>query len=426
MKCHQCGLESEVEQAFTRSGGLFGARHYCPTCAEQRHRNDVLLYYVALPVFSGVLYWAIPGTFLSNFFVSISAVLLMNIPLIVLHEMAHAGMARLVHFRVFGVTIGMGRPFFKTEFAGFPWHFAPFPLGGVTFVGSPPVPFYRLKLWLIILAGPLLHFVLLAAAYGWLMFNNWRVWFDPLVYQAVLFFALANLVILVSNLFPRRINTAAGVTGTDGWNLLRLPFMKADEIQTRHVGYYVSAAMAAFEKNDLQTARELIQQGLALRPDYPLALNVLGVIQVHSLDYAAARQLFLDLLARDDLESTVKFAVMNNVAYCNVLLRDASLLPEADALSQAGYKQLPWHPAFAGTRGMVLAHLGQVDEGLAMLKKSMNDHHEAHSKAINACHIAMLEAERGNLAEARLFVDAARKLDPGCVLLPEAERSLTV
>lgn len=424
MKCYQCGLESEIEQAFTKSSGLFGTRYYCPTCAEKRHRDEVLIYYVALPVLSGVLYAAKPGTFLSNFFVSISAVLLMNIPLIVLHEMAHAGVARLVNFRVFGVTIGMGRPFLKMEVAGFPWNFSPFPLGGVTLVGSPPVPFYRLKLWFIILAGPLLHFVLLAASYNWLVANNWRVWFDPLVYQAVLFFSLANLVILLSNLFPRRINTVAGMSGTDGWHLMRLPFMKPEEIQTRYVGYYVSAAMAAFEKNALQEAMAYIRQGLALHPDNPLALNVLGVIRVHTLDYAEARQLFVDLLARDNLEAPVKFAAMNNVAYCNVLLQDANLLPEADALSQAAHKQVPWHPSFAGTRGLVLARLGHMEEGLSMLKKSMNDHHEAYNKAINACHIALLEADCGNLAGARSYVDAARKLDPGCVLLPVVERSL--
>ncbi len=419
MKCSQCGLESAVEQAFTRADGLFGKRYYCPSCLSKSQRNEVLLYFVALPVGAAMLWWFAQDWLVTPFLVGVSAILLINVPLILLHELAHATVARLVGFRVFAVQVGVGRPFLIREWGGTPWVFGPFPLGGLTFVGSPPVPWYRLKLWLITLAGPLFHFVFLLGTYFWLQENNWRAWFDPVLYQFALYFGLANLVVLLSNLFPRKINTAEVQTGTDGWHLLRLPFLKEDALQAKYISYYTSAAMAAYQKNALDEAKAMIDRGLELQPNHAAALNIVGVIQVQRQDYASARRLFLDLLARVDLDSSLKYAAINNVAYCNVMLEEPALLPEADSYSREAMQHLSWHPAIFGTRGLVLTYLDQTEEGLALLKKAMNEHHDAHGKALSACHIARIEVRRGNPDAARQFLDAARALDPGCVLLPD-------
>lgn len=425
MKCSQCGLESAVEQAFTRAGGLLGKRQYCPSCTLNRQRNEALVYFVALPVGAALLWWLARDWFVTPLVVGVSVILLINLPLIVLHELAHAAVARLVGFRVFAVNVGVGRPFFTREWGGVNWVFGPFPLGGLTFVGSPPGRGYRLRLWLITLAGPLLHFIFLFGSYHWLVNESWRAWFDPMTYQLMLYFCLANLVVLLANIFPRKINTPSGVTGTDGWHLLCLPFLKNDALQIKYAGYYMSAAMHAYQKNALDAARAMIARGLELLPNYAAALNILGVIQVQQQDYAGAKQLFLGLLTRTDLDVSLKYAAINNVAYCNVLLEDPALLPEADTFSQDAMRHLPWHPAIVGTRGLVLAHLGQVEEGLAMLKRAMDEHHDAHSKALSACHIAQIEDRRGNPNVARQFLDAARALDPGCILLPATLTALS-
>ena len=102
----------------------------------------------------------------------------------------------------------------------------------------------------------------------------------------------------------------------------------------------------------------------------------------------------------------------------------SALLPEADQFSAEALKHLPWVPAVIGTRGTVLVEIGQLDEGIALLKKSMALHGEKQGKALNACHIAIGELRRGDLNEAHKYLSTARTLDPKCFLLEEVEAQL--
>ncbi|MGE5775862.1 MAG: hypothetical protein ACM33V_06555, partial [Chloroflexota bacterium] len=77
--------------------------------------------------------------------------------------------------------------------------------------------------------------------------------------------------------------------------------------------------------------------------------------------------------------------------------------------------------AVIGTRGTVLVEMGQLDEGIALLKKSMAMHPEKQGKALNACHIASGELIRGNQEEASKYLATAKVLDPDCFLIAELE-----
>ncbi|HEY3855066.1 MAG TPA: hypothetical protein VGO67_11775 [Verrucomicrobiae bacterium] len=109
--------------------------------------------------------------------------------------------------------------------------------------------------------------------------------------------------------------------------------------------------------------------------------------------------------------------VLNNIAFVDVILDRPELLPEADDYSRQALESMPTLAPFKGTRGMVLAGLGQYDEGVALLKQALKGNTENESKAINAFCLALAAKQRGFESESECYNSLARKLDPNCFLL---------
>ena len=72
----------------------------------------------------------------------------------------------------------------------------------------------------------------------------------------------------------------------------------------------------------------------------------------------------------------------------------------------------------------MLVALGKFEEGLQLLRKSMEDAHAPRSKADNACYIAMAFAQAGKRDEAIKYLQLARQLDNKSPLLPRAEMAV--
>jgi tetratricopeptide (TPR) repeat protein len=210
--------------------------------------------------------------------------------------------------------------------------------------------------------------------------------------------------------------------GTDGWHLLRVPFLNQVELTRRYVGYFAGEALQAHASNDLDGARKWVDQAFAFDRNSGIARNILGIIQMAAGEHQASRQTFLQVLETEEAkEPGLHYILLNNVAYLDALLRDAALLPEADDYSSQALQHLPWIPSVIGTRGTVLVELGHFEAGIAMLKKSMSQNVDKQNKALNACHIAVGEFRRGNPGAARKFLATAKTLDPNCFLVPYVE-----
>lgn len=213
--------------------------------------------------------------------------------------------------------------------------------------------------------------------------------------------------------------------GTDGWNLVRIPFLKESELTERHIGYFTGEATEAYAANDFDTARTWVDKALSLDANSVIARNVLGIIQMARGEHRDSRETFLRLLEADhDKQPGFRYILLNNIAYLDIFLNDSALLPEADQFSAEALKNLPWFPAIIGTRGTVLVELGNLDEGIVLLKKAMSLHVDAQGKAVNACHLAVAEFRRGDLNAARKYLNSARTLDSKCFLLPTAEAQI--
>jgi tetratricopeptide (TPR) repeat protein len=276
-------------------------------------------------------------------------------------------------------------------------------------------------LFLIYLAGPAVHVLL---AMGLFLWQQTVSIYTP-AHQALVSLMVANIALAVTNLYPFRVSLTTGMQGTDGWHLLRVPFLDEAELTRRYIGYFGAEALQAYAANDFVTAQEWADQALRLDPASAIARNILGIIQMARGEHPAARETFLQLLETEEAkEPGLHYILLNNIAYLNALLRDPSLLPEADNYSEQAFQHLPWVPAIIGTRGTVLVELGQFDEGIVLLKKSMSMHIDKQSKALNACHIAIGEIRRGNPGAARKYLSTAKALDPKSFLIPYAESQM--
>ena len=423
MKCDRCGLQSDVEQAFSMEKHLLSrSKHFCPDCTVRRQATSFIAP-IALLTGCGLLLYALnPFSNLAIFYFETALAILFMCPLIIVHELAHAAVARLVGLRVFAIMIGVGKTLWSAKYLGMDWVINMLPIGGITAVGTRPAQNIRLKLFLIYLAGPASHLVLAFALF--VLLDAFPL--PLLAHRLVGALIYANIVLGVVNLFPRKVAMMTGMQGTDGWHLLRAPFLKESELTKQYIGSYCGEAMQSYAENNLDEAKIWVDKALALDGNSATARNVLGIIYMARREYQLARDIFLQLLDTEEAKQPgLHYILLNNIAYLNALLRDPALLPEADQFSAEALQHLPWVPPVIGTRGTVLVELGNLDEGIALLKKSMSLHAEKQGKALNACHIAIGELRRGDRSAARKYLATAKTLDPLCFLVPDVEAQLT-
>ncbi len=196
-------------------------------------------------------------------------------------------------------------------------------------------------------------------------------------------------------------------------------------MQLNYSLYYVLEVVDAVDQGDFLAAEEWAKKGCSLYPDEPVTLNTLGYYYSRVNDFQKARDAFIRLLeGATPLPDTLRYMVLNNIAYADLMLEEQTLLPQADAFSAEAWKNVPWEPAVAGTRGAVLVALGQHQEGIELLRSAMVKSPDRHGKASDACLIALGEFRRGNLAQARSYLEIARRLDPGCSLIERASREI--
>jgi tetratricopeptide (TPR) repeat protein len=214
--------------------------------------------------------------------------------------------------------------------------------------------------------------------------------------------------------------------GTDGWHLFHVPFLDAGELTKRYVSCFAGEAVQAYTAKDFTLAKKWLDKAFALDGNSAVARNILGVIQMACGESWASRETFRQLLETEDAkEPGLHYVLLNNMAFLDALLCDPSLLPEADQFSAEALQHLPWAAPVIGTRGTVLVELGRLDEGLALLRKSMSLSIDKQNKALNACHIALGEFRRGNPEAACRYLDSARILDPSCFLIPKVETEMS-
>jgi len=429
LQCDHCGATTDIAEGFFKEqkSSSDGGLTLCPVCW---HKHKISLYKkrLILPLALGlsglVCLFLLPDegiTWLSlNIFIFYAALSLSILP----HELGHAFTAKYLGWRVFRIFIGYGKTVFKMKLFGFDTEFHAIPMGGRVVETPRETNHYRSQRFALVIAGPLANVLLLLV----LFITGGRTTIDFAVISKHLapfqMFFIANVLIVVENLWPRFHQTPLGKLPSDGKQLLQLLKVDSTRAAQSHASWFLLEAVVCQEKGQYAEALSWLEKGLKLYPNEVQLLTSFGTNLLSLARFNEARECFLKVLPRTDQDRLLHSVLLNNIAYADALIGGPELLAEADRYSAEAMKNLSWMPSIKGTRGTVLSELGKLDEAVPLLREVMLTHEVPHNRAQNACLLAIAEARRGDLDAAQKYLKDARELDSTCFLLERAQNFL--
>lgn len=153
---------------------------------------------------------------------------------LIIHELGHAAMARLVGWEVEMVAIGSGRPRFRKRLFGMLVEFRSIPLSGFAMTRARDLIQPRLKNFLIYAAGPGIELLLVAVIAAQVGFARIVTVTDSIPMIALQAFCLAALFGAVTNLIPFPHQTERGQSWSDGLGMI-LSWRLPDEYFARQI-----------------------------------------------------------------------------------------------------------------------------------------------------------------------------------------------
>ncbi len=286
-----------------------------------------------------------------------------------IHELGHVLAALLSGMGINRVIIGTGKPFFRKKIYGILVILNRRQGNGYTFIGEIKKGFSKPAYLFFVAGGFLLQIIFIIPL---ILITDFR--FSDFIgsYQVSVSasFIMANLVLISLNLIPMRIQFREIKMPNDGFNLLRIPFLKQHEINE------ILSAGKIMEAYELIEAKKYKEAQLA----YELCLNDFPESIVSRINYSVTliRQMILDkaeveLVNLINMKSAGKYHILiyNNLAFIELLKFTGDSIKEADVLSQKACKINSEISYVQETRGSVLIVLEQYDEGIKLIKESL-------------------------------------------------------
>jgi len=228
-ECDVCGIRAGDDQIFAREAVPFcRTKTYCPNCYARFYRRVlqfVLVLTVVLGLLGATVLWRDPTSSTGRLFLNALFFQAFIIATILPHEFGHAFMARLVGFQVSRIVVGFGRVLFECKLFGFQVSFRRIPYGGITVAHVTRTEWVRTRYLLFVLAGPMANAALAAIA-----FSVYGVRLTSLTLESPTdwpsLFILANLIVVLENLFPFVYPSPYGRLPSDGLALFQIVILR--------------------------------------------------------------------------------------------------------------------------------------------------------------------------------------------------------
>ncbi|MFN8041616.1 MAG: hypothetical protein U0Q07_20535 [Acidimicrobiales bacterium] len=112
--------------------------------------------------------------------------------------------------------------------------------------------------------------------------------------------------------------------------------------------------------------------------------------------------------------------MLNVVAWCRLVDVGVRAGDEADTCSAEALWLDPGDPGVLGTRGSIVVEHGDLEQGLELLRRSLDLQARTSDRALTTCYLAIGEAASGRHDEAEVALATAERIDPDCYLLDRA------
>ncbi len=292
---------------------------------------------------------------------------------IYIHEFGHAIAGTLVKFRIKKISIGTGRKIVEKRFGYFSLIVTDNFSGGLTHLGDVPKSFLKLRYLAFVIGGVLAQSlaILIALAYFKIPFNE-IIYTDQLSIAHI--FIHSNLILIAINLTPYYVNLGGIKHPTDGLQILKTPFLKAQGIQEILSAGKIYEGYELYQSQEYSSAETILRECVELYPKAAMAkINLVAALLKQSKPKEA--QVIAEAAITDYPKHPQLFILYNNLAYAYFLQLDREALHKGEYYSLKALELNSKHPAILGTRGCILIEQGQIDEGLALLKQCANLKH---------------------------------------------------
>ena len=341
-----------------------------------------------LPAFLGFLHWIgdmFPGEhwYSSGSLLGLMWWLMFSI---VVHELAHFGVGRLVGLRSWLISIGDGPAVFQHQFNTFKLILRANPYSGVVypFILESQLSKTRWKQFAMVLAGPLINLAL-CIYFTKVALNPNR---SLSLYNAPEQLAAVNAYLLLWCLIPFHADVDGIRTPNDALSLLQL---------------------ATGQNRTTSRPSPGIAQASSRTPIGPSWSWMVNQVEAAGLLTHCREQLSIP-----QLPIAERVTLLDTFVTCVLMYGAGEFLPEAERYSEELFTLKPDEWTVKGTRGSVLIETGRLEEGVSMLQEVMDKDPSAFDRAISASFLALAELKRNNLDLAAEWLRKSRELDPNC------------
>ena len=345
--CSNCGRSSTLRSAFTHGRDGTRKRIWCPLCLgryQEKISTVTLLSLAVAVVFAIINLNYGPSDPARNFVAAFLFAYLAFVLMVLPHELGHALVGLAMGFTPVSIVVGEGRLLFDRALFGVRLRIGRTLRGGATYLDVREAPHLKLRMILMLAAGPVVNLAAGIAAIVAALPDS-ALGQSPMWRAALLGFGAGNLIMALSSLWPRTARSPLGPMPTDGAQILAHLVGVPMELRTHRAFIHLVRAMHAYADRDYESAKRETAAAESFSDHVELTAEVLALRAEafsESGEPRAAMELLGTLRGRDDLgeESRVKL----DQAYAwAALLSDEPMLREDALVRIARCTELePW------------------------------------------------------------------------------------
>jgi hypothetical protein len=327
------------------------------------------------------------------------------VPLLVLHEAAHALVAAWLGWRVCRVEVGLGPPLFRFAVRGVPVDVNLFPVGGFVIPAPRSLEGARIKSALVYFAGPgveLLVVALLVAIVGHARLLERGDSLGLIAAQSV---AVAALLGVAFNLFPMKDKDGLQ---TDGLGMI-MSFVWPRHHFERMLGApYRIAAERHIERGNVDAAVRVFEQAVREHPkNLPLQVGLADLL-LEAGRPVESRDVILPLLEQGS-EGPWRVLLLGSLAEAEREIGDDASVEDADEHSRRALELAPGSPWTMMVRASVLLAGSRFHPALELLLKAREAARDRELIDECDCWLILTDQRRGNRDAARERLEELQK-----------------